>query len=130
VICYAREGGASWESIKQAASERCGPLEGADCDCERLANTIRLAETALALAVAVLLVVATKGRAIKKARQVYQKQIERGITIEGEVIRDLKALENASSKAGPVSENLQKVINELSLAQREAFAMRDVVIKP
>jgi len=101
-----------------------------DCDCERLQATIRLAETALALAVAAMLVLATKGKALPVARKAMQKAIQRGITIEGEVIRDVKALENLAGKAPQYSETLTKAVNELSLAQREAFAIRGVVIKP
>jgi len=130
VICYARQGGARWSTIKEEASKKCGPLDDLDCDCERLANTIRLAETALALAVAILAVVVTRGRALKKVQPIFKKAIERGITIEGEVIRDVKALDNAIDKAKFSQETLQKSINELSLAQREAFAMRNVIIKP
>jgi len=84
----------------------------------------------LALAVAILAVVVTRGRALKKVQPIFKKAIERGITIEGEVIRDVKALDNAIDKAKFSQETLQKSINELSLAQREAFAMRNVIIKP
>jgi len=130
VICYARAGGARWSEIKKLASEKCGPLEDMDCDCERLQATIRLAETALALAVAAMLVLATRGKALPEARKAMQKAIQRGITIEGQVIRDVKALENLAGKAPQYSETLTKAVNELSLAQREAFAIRGVVIKP
>jgi len=130
VICYAREGGATFNEIKKAASERCGPIEETECDCARLEATIRIAETALALAVAVLLVLATKGKSLPAARKAMQKAIQRGITIEGEVIKDVKALENLASKAPQYGETMQRAINELSLAQREAFALRGVVIKP
>ncbi len=130
VVCYAREGGATWTEIKREAGKRCGPIEETECDCARLEATLRLAQTALALAVLAIGLIVTKGKVLPKVTPIVRKALERGITIEGEIIPELKALTDAVGKGKVASETLTKAINELSLAQREAFAMREVIIKP
>lgn len=54
VICYAREGGATWEEVKKAANERCGPIEVEDCDCEKLKSIIKAYETIMAVALSLV----------------------------------------------------------------------------
>lgn len=54
IICYAREGGATWEQIKEAANERCGPIEAEDCDCEKLKSIIKAYETMIAVALSLI----------------------------------------------------------------------------
>lgn len=135
VYCYAKQD--TFEQVgfdaefKRHVRERCGGATDEECDCARLTEIIRVASGALALAVVAMAAILTRSSAVVRHRRTIQRAIERGITIEGEVIRDITALGRATNRGNVSLETLQKAANELSLAEREILAreIRGIVIK-
>lgn len=112
VICYAVQDGASLREILNHAAQRCKVTE-LDCDCEKLQQIIRLAEGALAVAVAILIAMSPLRRIILQRLPNEIKRLPK---------KEREAIEGVFRRLPDSQELLTKVQNELSLAERELAA--------
>lgn len=121
IICYAVANGASLKGIISEASDRCGPFEEADCDCEKLREIIRRYEVITATLLALLGV-----------------GIGSHVALRTVLARGLKVLTRAEKKVLTKSRETEKLLTdgktviegEFRVLKEEFLPAKPIIIKP
>lgn len=134
IACYAIRAGEDPDDIRRELL-RCMPEEPEEieCDCQRLKQTIKNAQLAAALAaalIALLFPLQALFRTAASRALVIGSRAKAGDGLRVMSQAEYDAIKAATNKLPKSHEYLQRAINELSLAEREAFAVaKPIIIK-